>query len=169
MRQRIKIAQALAHQPDVMFLDEPLAGTDPIGRRHIINLIESMGAAGRTVLVSSHVLHEVEQMTSDIILISKGKLLADGNVFQIRDMIDKLPHPISILCTDPRRMAELLVVHPDIERVEFLAADELLLSTRAPDACYTRIPKLALEHDIGLRAMTSPDNNLESVFKYLVG
>lgn len=167
MRQRVKIAQALAHQPQILFLDEPLNGTDPIGRHHLTELIRELGKEGRTVLVSSHILHEVEELTSDILLIQKGRVLADGNIYRIREMIDAYPHTIFVDCDKPREMAALLAVHTDVTRLEFVPGG-LQVATREPDACYTRIPRLALEHGIRLRAMTSPDNNLTSVFKYLV-
>ena len=167
MRQRIKIAQALAHEPDVLVLDEPLAGTDPVGRRHIINLIKQLGDEGKTVLVSSHILHEVEQMTQNIMLINHGRILADGDIYRIREMIDEHPHTIFVDCDAPRRFAALLAEHDDVVSIEFLEVG-FQLSTRDPDACYTRIPKVALEHGISVRRLTSPDNNLTAVFNYLV-
>jgi ABC-2 type transport system ATP-binding protein len=167
MRQRIKIAQALAHKPRVLFLDEPLTGTDPVGRRHIIDLIKKLGDDGVCVLVSSHILHEVEQMTSDILLINKGRILAEGNVLRIREMIDEHPHTIFVGCDAPRKLAALLASHDDILRIEFVEGG-FRVATSTPDACYRRIPKLALDHGIKLQRMTSPDNNLTAVFQYLV-
>ncbi len=167
MRQRTKIAQALAHKPRVLFMDEPLAGTDPMGRRKIIKLIKEIGDAGGTVVVSSHVLHEVEQMTRSIVLINRGRVLADGNVHKIRDMIDGHPHTITLICDRPRAFAAALVEHDDIARVEFIP-NGLRLSTTDPDACYTRLPAMALERGFRLDRMSSPDDNLEAVFNYLV-
>ncbi len=167
MRQRVKIAQALAHKPNVLFLDEPLTGTDPIGRRHIIDLVKKMGDENKTVIVSSHVLHEVEQMTSDIMLINRGRILADGNVYHIRNMIDDHPHSINLEVSEPRRFAALLAEYEDIVSIEFTSRG-LQVATKKPDECYARIPALALDHNITLRAMSSPDNNLMAVFKYLV-
>lgn len=180
MRQRIKIAQALAHNPDLLFMDEPLNGTDPVGRRQIIELIQELGAEGKTVIVSSHILHEVEQMTSDILLINKGRVVADGNIYRIRDLIDEHPHTIFIDCSEPRRLASILARFEDVVRVEFTApaqhpespaqptAATFSVATTNPEACYARIPRLALENGITLRRMTSPDNNLMAVFNYLV-
>lgn len=167
MRQRIKIAQALAHDPDILFLDEPLTGTDPVGRRHVIDLITSLGDAGKTVLVSSHVLHEVEQMTREILLINHGRVLAEGNLHRIRALIDEHPHSIYLDVERPRAFAALLVEHDDILSVQFEQSG-LRLTTRAPDDAYSRIPALAIEHGFRLRGMMSPDNNLMSVFQYLV-
>ena len=167
MRQRIKIAQALAHRPRVLFLDEPLTGTDPVGRRAIIDLIGALGDEGHTVVVSSHVLHEVEQMTRTILLINKGRVLAEGDVGQIRDMIDAHPHTIFVDCDDPRRFAALMAPYGDVVSITFLERG-LQIATRDPDACYSRIPALALDHGIALRGMTSPDNNLMAIFRYLI-
>ncbi len=167
MRQRIKIAQALAHNPQVLFLDEPLAGTDPVGRRAIIDLIRGLGEEGRTVVVSSHILHEVEQMTRNILLINKGRVVADGDLYRIREMIDQHPHTILLGVDRPREFAKLLSDFEDIVALEFIDRG-LQLRTRQPDSCYERIPKLALEHDFRLRSMSSPDNNLTAVFDYLV-
>lgn len=167
MRQRIKFAQAMAHQPDVLFLDEPLNGTDPVGRHHLIELTKKLGEEGKTVLVSSHVLEEVERVTSDILLIHKGRVLADGNIYEIRELIDEHPHTIYIDCDRPRELAGQLTRFDDIVGLEF-PDDGLRVSTRDPNACYDRLPRLALDGDYELRAMTSPDNDLSAVFRYLV-
>ncbi len=167
MRQRIKIAQALAHEPQILFFDEPLAGTDPVGRRHIIDLIKRLGKEGRTIVVSSHVLHEVQAMTSDIVLINRGKVVADGNLYKIREMIDDHPHRIYVDTDEPRQFAALLAPFEDIRKIEF-AERGFFASTDDPESCYSRIVDLSLEHDIELRAMTSEDNDLSAVFRYLV-
>jgi ABC-2 type transport system ATP-binding protein len=167
MRQRIKMAQALAHRPDVLFLDEPLNGTDPVGRHEMIELIQQLGDEGHTVVVSSHVLEEVEQMTSDILLIDKGRVLADGNIYQIRNMIDEHPHTIFIDCDQPRSFAAALAAYEDVVSIEFVS-NGFHVATDDPNACYSRIPELALERDVHLRGMTSPDNDLSAVFRYLV-
>lgn len=166
MRQRTKLAQAIAHDPDILFLDEPLTGTDPIGRRRVIDLILEFGDRGKSVIVSSHVLHEVEAMTSNILLINKGRVIADGDVFKIRDMIDEHPHQIFIDADKPREFAKLLAGHRDVMSIQF-DDDGIRVATKDPAACYKRIPKLALEHKIVVRRLTSPDNNLAAVFRYL--
>jgi len=166
MRQRAKIAQAIAHDPDVLFLDEPLTGTDPVGRRRIIDLILEIGDRGKSVVVSSHILHEVESMTSNILLINKGRVIADGDVFAIRNMIDDHPHQIFIDADKPRDFAKLLVDNKDVISVTF-DDDGIRVTTRDPNACYEYIPALALANDILIRRLTSPDNNLAAVFKYL--
>src|SRR5262245_62557345 len=96
MRQRVKMAQALAHDPQLLILDEPLSGMDPIMRRRTIRMIKDWGRAGRSIIVSSHILHEIESMTANILLINQGRILAEGNVHQIRDLIDEHPHTVYI-------------------------------------------------------------------------
>jgi ABC-2 type transport system ATP-binding protein len=96
MRQRVKLAQALVHDPDLLILDEPLSGMDPLARRKTIKLIKEWARAGKSIIVSSHILHEIEAMTSNILLINQGRILAEGNVHQIRDLIDEHPHTVYI-------------------------------------------------------------------------
>jgi len=167
MRQRLKFAQALAHDPEVVVLDEPLNGTDPVGRRDLIELVRQLGADDKTVLVSSHVLEEVEQMTSEIVLIHKGHILADGRIHEIRQLIDEHPHSILVLCDRPRAFAAALAEFDDVVRLEFVDGG-FRVATRSPDACYDRIPRMALEHEFGLQTMRSPDNDLSAVFRYLI-
>lgn len=120
MRQRIKLAQALVHGPHVLFLDEPFTGTDPVARRDLIDVIRGLGAAGHSVLVSSHVLHEVQALTQTIVLLHRGRLVAEGNVRQLRDLIDRHPHRIVLICDDYRAMAATLVTWDDVEGVQLM-------------------------------------------------
>jgi ABC-2 type transport system ATP-binding protein len=166
MRQRAKLAQALAHDPDVLIMDEPLNGCDPVGRAELIRLIKELGAAGKTVLVSSHVLSEVEAMTSEIRLLFRGQLLAEGNVHRIRDMIDAHPHRIEIECDRPRALGQALIADESVLRVG--VADHILtVETRAPDAAYARIAEQALAAGVRVESIQSPDDNLQAVFRYL--
>lgn len=169
MRQRTKLAQAILHDPPVLFLDEPLTGTDPVARRELIDLIHQMGREGRTVLVSSHVLHEVQAFTRQIVLMNRGRLVAFGDVRQVRDLIDAHPHRIVLKSPDPRSLAAKLVRHEDVVGVE-LGRDggQVVIETRAPDRFYGRLPALALEPDTPIDEVYSDDDNLEAVFKYLV-
>lgn len=169
MRQRIKLAQAIAHDPDVLVLDEPLAGMDPVGRREIIQLVRQWGKEGKCVVVSSHILHEVEAMTSMILLMHNGKVLAEGEVHQIRDLIDGHPHNIYIRCSAPRRLAEALAGYSDVESIRFHPeGDALTVESQRPDDFYRRLPELMLDAGIELEEITSPDDNLQAVFQYLV-
>ena len=168
MRQRIKLAQALAHDPALIILDEPLAGMDPLARRKTIRLVKEWGRAGRSVLVSSHVLHEIESMTSNILLIDQGRILAEGDVHQIRALIDKHPHTVSIRAEHPRALARELLAADDVVSLEF-ENDAVIVETARPDAFYHRLTELAAAGTVGaVHEVSSPDDNLQSVFEYLV-
>jgi ABC-2 type transport system ATP-binding protein len=169
MRQRIKLAQALVHNPDVLFLDEPLTGTDPVARRDLMNIILRLGGEGKSVLVSSHVLHEVQSLTPNIVLLNHGRLVAEGHVRQIRDLIDKHPHHIVLVCDEYRKLAGRVLAWDDVEGVRVLAGEGgVMVETRSPDAFYSRLPALSLEDGLAIKAVYSDDDNLEAVFKYLV-
>jgi ABC-2 type transport system ATP-binding protein len=169
MRQRTKMAQALVHDPQVLFLDEPLTGTDPLARRDLIDIIQRLGSQGKSVMVSSHVLHEVQSLTPHVILINHGRLVAQGQVRQIRDLIDDHPHHIVLLCDEYRKLAARLVAWEDVEGVKVLAGQKgLMVETRKPDAFYGRLPELSISDGTFIREVYSEDDNLESVFKYLV-
>jgi ABC-2 type transport system ATP-binding protein len=169
MRQRTKLAQALVHQPRMLFLDEPFSGTDPVARHDLLEVIRRLGHSGNSVVVSSHVLHEVEALTPNIILLHRGRLVAEGQVPQIRALIDRHPHRIVLVCSDYRALAARLVGWEDVEGVKLLPAGQaVLVETRQPDAFYARLPALSLENGMVVREVYSEDNNLEAVFKYLV-
>jgi ABC-2 type transport system ATP-binding protein len=168
MRQRIKLAQALAHDPDVLILDEPLSGMDPIMRRRTIKLIRDWGRSGKSVLVSSHILHEIESMTSNILLINNGRIVAEGNVHQIRDLIDTHPHSVFVRAQDPKGLARALLVEDGVISVRF-EPGALIVETGRPDAFYARLTDMAASGEAGvIDEITSPDDNLQAVFKYLV-
>jgi ABC-2 type transport system ATP-binding protein len=169
MRQRTKLAQALVHDPQVLFLDEPLSGTDPLARRELVNLIQDLGRSGRTIVVSSHVLHEVEAFTRQVVLMNRGRLVAFGDVRQVRDLIDAHPHRIVLKCPDSRSLAAKLVRCEDVVGVELRRHDgAIVIETGAPDQFYGRLPGLALQADTPIEEVYSDDDNLEAVFKYLV-
>ena len=169
MRQRIKLAQALVHEPRVLLLDEPFSGTDPVARHDLIAVIRGLGESGHSVVVSSHVLHEVETLTPNIVLLHRGRLVAEGQIQQIRDLIDRHPHRIVLVCDDYRALAARLVRWEDVESVQVLRdRSAVLIETRKPDAFYARLPALSLEDGAPIREVYSEDNNLEAVFKYLV-
>lgn len=167
MRQRIKIAQAIAHNPGILVLDEPLTGCDPVARASIIKLVREMGRTGATVLVSSHVLHEVEAMTDQIVLISKGQVLAQGGIHDLRELIDEHPHRIHLLCEKPRKLASELAKLSSVQSLEFIEGG-IRVQTPQPDNCYTDLIRLILENEIKISEMSSPDDNLDAVFRYLV-
>ena len=168
MRQRIKLAQAVAHDPELLVLDEPLAGLDPIGRRRVIDVIKAWGRDGRSVVVSSHVLHEIELMTSNILLLHNGRILAEGNVHHIRDLIDEHPHTVRITADDPRRLARHLLGYSHVIAMQ-LQDGAVIAQTNRPDAFYAELTALAAGEEAGaVGEVTSPDDNLQAVFSYLV-
>jgi ABC-2 type transport system ATP-binding protein len=170
MRQRVKLAQALVHDPQLLILDEPLSGMDPIGRRKTIRLIREWGRAGKSIIVSSHILHEIESMTSNILLINNGRILAEGDVHQIRELIDEHPHTVYVRAADPRRIAREFI-NADTDDVRSLKFEEgaVVVETARPDAFYARLTEMAASGEFGaIEEVTSPDDNLQAVFQYLV-
>jgi ABC-2 type transport system ATP-binding protein len=168
MRQRIKLAQALVHDPDLLILDEPLTGMDPLMRRKTIRLIKDWARAGKHIIVSSHILHEIESMTSNILLINNGRILAEGNVHQIRDLIDTHPHTVYVRAADPRALARRFLAEDDVLSLKF-ETDAVIVETSRPDNFYARLTELAASGEAGqIDEVQSPDDNLQAVFKYLV-
>ncbi len=168
MRQRVKMAQALVHDPELLILDEPLSGMDPIMRRKTIRLIKDWARAGKSVLVSSHILHEIEAMTSNILLVHNGRILAEGNVHQIRDLIDEHPHTVYIKADDPRALARRFLADDNMLSLKF-DPGALIIQTAKPDVFYARLTELAASGEAGqVEEVTSPDDNLQAVFQYLV-
>jgi len=170
MRQRVKFAQAVAHDPDILILDEPLSGLDPLGKRKLIKLIKDFKRQGRTVLVSSHVLPEIEALTSRVVLIHQGKILAQGDIPFIRELIEAHPHQISVRSSDPRALAARFVGDKSIQKMTFGADGRtLVVETHKRDAFFSRLTGVVLEAGIAVEEISSPDDNLQAVFEYLVG
>jgi len=168
MRQRVKLAQALAHDPELLILDEPLSGMDPLVRRRTIRLIKDWGRSGKSVLVSSHILHEIESMTSNILLINQGRILAEGNVHQIRDLIDEHPHTVFVRAANTRQLAREFLTDDQVLSLRFEDGG-VVVQTGKPDAFYARLTELAASGELGtIDEVTSPDDNLQAVFQYLV-
>jgi ABC-2 type transport system ATP-binding protein len=168
MRQRIKMAQAIAHAPELLILDEPLSGMDPLARRKTIRMIKEWGRAGRSVIVSSHILHEIESMTSNILLINQGRILAEGNVHQIRELIDEHPHTVHIRADETRALAREFLGYDDVLSLK-LEEGAVVVQTGRPDSFYSRLTALAASGEHGaIHEVTSPDDNLSAVFEYLV-
>jgi len=170
MRQRLKFAQAIAHDAEILVLDEPLNGLDPLGRRKIIRLIKDYKEIGKTIIVSSHVLPEIEAMTKNIILIHQGKIFAQGDIHYIRDLIDTHPHIIAIKCNKPRLLAEKFIHEDYVLKVNFgPSPNSILVETKNRDKFFSLLPSLFIKNNIDIDEITSPDDNLQAVFDYLVG
>jgi ABC-2 type transport system ATP-binding protein len=168
MRQRVKMAQALAHDPDLLILDEPLTGMDPLMRRKTIRFIKDWARAGKHIVVSSHILHEIESMTSNILLINNGRIVAEGNVHQIRELIDTHPHTVYVRGADPRALARRFLTEDDVLSLKF-EPGAVVIETAKPDTFYARLTELAASGEAGpIEEVASPDDNLQAVFRYLV-
>ena len=168
MRQRVKLAQAIVHEPTLLILDEPLGGMDPLARRRTIRLIREWARGGKSILVSSHILHEIESMTSNILLINNGRILAEGDVHQIRELIDEHPHTVYVRAQDPRALARQFLARDDVRSLKF-EENAVVVETGKPDAFYARLTELAASGEFGtIEEVTSPDDNLQAVFQYLV-
>jgi len=168
MRQRVKLAQALVHDPEVLILDEPLSGMDPLGRRKTIRMIRDWARQGKSILVSSHILHEIESMTANILLINNGRILAEGNVHQIRELIDTHPHTVYIRAEHPRELAREFLARADVISMRF-EPGAVVVETGKPDEFYSSLTDLVASGQYGaVEEVTSPDDNLQAVFKYLV-
>jgi ABC-2 type transport system ATP-binding protein len=169
MRQRIKLAQALIHDPEIIYLDEPMNGMDPVGRAETIELIKKLAAAGKTIIVSSHILHEVEAMTQQIILIHNGKILAEGIVQEIRGLIDEYPHNVIIHTERARELAAYLLEFEDVVDINIDDKQNYLkVQSKEPDKFYQNLVTTIVEKGFEVTYIDSPDDNLQSVFKYLV-
>ena len=167
MRQRIKIAQALSSRPELLLLDEPMGGLDPKSREEMFTLIKRLGEQGRSVIVSSHILYEVERVTDSIVLLYNGTMLAQGRVREIRKLIDRHPHTIVVECTDPRSLAQQFAGMNETLSMEF-ESEQLTLRTKDPNTCFEKLNNLMLEDATAIQSIECSDDNLQSVFEYLV-
>ena len=168
MRQRIKVAAALVHNPEILLLDEPLNGTDPIQRAGLIALMRRLGNEGKTLLVSSHVLTEVERFADGIIVIVNGKLAAAGDYRAIRDQIDEHDHAVRIQASDPRKLAAALIANAATRSIRFDGDERVIAETNDVRAFYRMLPVAARDAGVRLFAIEPADESLTSVFAYLV-
>jgi ABC-2 type transport system ATP-binding protein len=169
MRQRMRVAAALVHDPAVLLLDEPFNGMDPRQRMHMMELLHGMGDQGRTVLFSSHILEEVEQVSGTVQVIVSGRLAASGDYRTIRRLMTTRPHVFTIHSSDDRKLAVALIAEESVAGVELITGGGL--TVRAGDyGRFTRsLPKVALAQQIRVQRLVPADESLESVFAYLVG
>jgi ABC-2 type transport system ATP-binding protein len=167
MRQRTKVAAALVSDPQVLVLDEPLNGADPVQRARLIELFKGLGAEGRTVIVSSHVLNEVERLAERVIVVVHGRLAAAGSQRAIRDAMDDRPRRVLVRADDWRRLAAALVHHEWVTAVA-LDSDSLVVSTTRAGDLALAVPRLASELGVRLREVRPLDDSLDSLFRELV-
>jgi ABC-2 type transport system ATP-binding protein len=167
MRQRAKVASAIVHQPRLLVLDEPLNGLDPRQRARMIELFQSLGTDGRSVVVTSHVLDEVERFGSRILLIAEGRLAAEGEFTEIRTLMDDRPLKVRVGCSDPRLLASLLARSRSVSALS-IETDALVADVEDAPAFRRLIARACAHHDIDLHEVLPLDDDLESVFRYLV-
>ncbi len=168
MRQRIKLAQAIVHDPLVIALDEPLTGLDPRQRREMIELFHRLGSEGKCVIVSSHVLDEVERFGSRVLVMAQGRLAAEGDFREIRNLMDDRPLRISIRTDQPRELAIALLDRGVISGCRLEGTDSVVVDTSDPAAFRRAVAPVARDHDLSLLELRPLDDDLESVFRYLV-
>jgi len=168
MRQRVKIAQAIVHEPRILILDEPLNGLDPRQRSRMAQLFIRLGAEGRCVLVSSHVLEEVQELGSTMLVLAEGKLAAEGDFHAIRQLLDDRPHRIRLRSSDPLKLASGLMGSATVSAVQTAGENAVIIDTWSVTPFRRKLPRLAQELDIHLLEVAPLDDDLESVFRYLV-
>lgn len=168
MRQRIKLAQAIVHDPDIIVVDEPLNGIDPVGRRELMDLFRVFGERGKTLLISSHILDEMDTLAERVLFMGRGRLLASGTLSEIREMLDDHPLQLRISSDRSRELASRLV-HWDLVRgVELRGDDELWLQIQRPSEFYPRFADLILEEGFEVERLQTTDATAGAIFDYVM-
>jgi ABC-2 type transport system ATP-binding protein len=169
MRQRIRLAQAIAHNPSVLILDEPLNGLDPMARAEIIRLFQSLAAEGLYLVISSHILHEVDMMSDSVVLMHNGYVVAEGDVHGVRDEIEEHPMQILVRCDRPQVLAARLFEHEHtIEARIHNDRQGLFVKTRRPDDFYLLLNRLVTENNLQVESVAPADDDLNAVYQYLI-
>jgi len=170
MRQRVKLAQAIAHDPQVVILDEPLNGLDPMARAEAIALFRQWGEQGRHVIVSSHILHEVDQISDQVILLSQGYVVAEGAIQGVRSEVKDQPMQILVRCDRPAVLAARLFDQDHIVEARIQGdGRNLLLSTRDADSFYLLLNRVILDSGLQVESVAPADDDVNSVYQYLIG
>lgn len=168
MRQRMRLAATLVHDPEILILDEPLNGADPRQRVHFKRLLQQLAAEGRTIVLSSHILEEVEQLADTVLLIVNGKLAASGGFRAIRAALNQRPYHVRVVCDAPRRLAAAVVALPSVDAVHVDPDGAVVVLSRNVQDLQVELPRLAQSASIRLQRVEPLDDSLESVFGYLV-
>jgi ABC-2 type transport system ATP-binding protein len=166
MRQRLRLAQGLLHEPKLLILDEPFNGLDPESRLNLMALLRTLAEQGVRVIVSSHILSEVAQLTDRILLLFRGRLLAEGSVTEIRQLLDRHPVELRLTSPDPQAAARWAVEQPELVGLR-MEEESIVLSIRSPRDLLPRLQKAAASGQLALRALAPLDMNLDAVFQYL--
>lgn len=179
MRQRVRLAAALIHDPKLIVLDEPLNGLDPIGRIEMLKIFRTLAADGCSVIVSSHVLHEIENLTRHMIMLHRGRVLAEGEISDIRALIERQPLTLRIQSPAPRAVAAAIIDLPGVSSVEFPSIlnnpdqgiptpNAVVIRTKQPDAVLQTLQDNAVQNHLNIGAIEALDDNLDAIFRYLV-
>ena len=170
MRQRVKLAQAIAHDPQVLVLDEPLNGLDPMARAETIALFREWGEKGRHVIVSSHILHEVDQISDQVILLSQGYVVAEGEIQGVRSEVKEQPMQILVRCDRPGMLASRLFQQDHCVEAKISGDGKgLLLRTKDADGFYLLLNRIVLDSNLEVESVAPADDDVNSVYQYLIG
>jgi ABC-2 type transport system ATP-binding protein len=170
MRQRVKLAQAISHDPQVLVLDEPLNGLDPMARAEVIAVFQELAERGRHVIISSHILHEVDMISDRVVLLSSGYVVAEGDIDGVRTEMEDHPIQVLVRCDRPSEVASALFQQDHL--VEALLNEDgggLLVRTRSADSFYRQFNQIVLERDISVQTVTVADSDVRAVYQYLIG
>jgi ABC-2 type transport system ATP-binding protein len=170
MRQRVRLAQSIAHEPSVLILDEPLNGLDPMARAETIDLFRNVASEGLHLIISSHILHEVDMMSDAVVLLNNGYIVAEGDIHEVRDEMDDHPIQVLIRCNRPAYLAARAFEENIVVEAKLLEdRQSLLIRTRDPDRFHLALNRIAVEGNIEIETVAPVDNDLNAVYQYLIG
>jgi ABC-2 type transport system ATP-binding protein len=170
MRQRVRLAQAIAHQPSVMILDEPLNGLDPLARAETIRLFRQLAAEGLHLILSSHILHELDLMSDQVVLLNNGYVVAEGNIHGVRSEIEEHPMQILVRCDSPSTLAARVFEQDSVVEAKIHKDKRgLFVKTRDPDAFYLLLNRIVVEDKLDIKVVAPADDDLNAVYQYLIG
>jgi ABC-2 type transport system ATP-binding protein len=168
MRQRIKLAQALLQDPELLVLDEPLSGIDPVGRQEMLELFRELAAAGKCLLISSHELEELEKLTNHVAVMARGRIAAVGTLPQIRDLLDDRPFRVRVELTNPRHAAKVMLDLEGVLGVD-VETDAVVIRARQPKTFFPRLSSAILSHGLDVKQLEPLDESAHAILGYLLG
>jgi len=170
MKQRIRLAQAIAHHPTVLVLDEPLNGLDPMARAESINLFEELGKQGLHVIISSHILNEVDRISDSVVMMSSGYVVAEGQIHDVRSEVKEHPMQILIRCNEPAKLASQMFVLDHVVEAKVIPDGKgILIRTQEPKQFYLLLNQIAARGDVTVETVAPADEDVNSLYQYLIG